>query len=154
MDRLDLTTIQNITDDFVKSLKLKLDSNGTTASGDLKNSIRGLVNQNGKYITISIQLDEYWRFIEFGTRPHFPPINAIKRWISVKPVLPKPLPSGKLPTANQLAYLIGRKISKEGTKSQPFLKPTISDFNLIGKVYDEVVKLLEYKIKELTNEME
>lgn len=149
MDRLDLTTIQDITDDFVKSLKLKLDSNKTNASNDLKNSIRGIVQQNGKYIVISIELEDYWKYVEYGTKPHFPPLSVIKKWISVKPVLPRPLPSGKLPTANQLAYLIGRKISKQGTKAQPFLKPTINDFDIIGKVYNEVTDLINKQLKDL-----
>lgn len=149
MDKLELTTLEEITDNFCQELKNKLDSNKTTASGDLKNSIRGLVQQNGKYITISIQLDDYWKYVEYGTRPHFPPINAIKKWISVKPVLPRPLKTGKLPTANQLSYLIARKISKVGTKPQPFLKPTITDFDLIGKVYNEVTELINKQIKDL-----
>lgn len=149
MDRLDLTTIQDIADRFCVELKNKLTANGTNASNDLKNSIRGIVQQNGKYIVISIEMNDYWRYIEYGTKPHFPPVSAIKRWISVKPVLPRPLPSGKLPTENQLSYLIARKISKVGTKPQPFLKPTLTDFDLIGKVYNEVTDLINKQIKDL-----
>lgn len=147
--RLDLTTIQDITNRFCVELKNKLTANNTNASNELKNSIRGIVQQNGKYIVVAIDIEDYWRFIEYGTKPHFPPINAIKKWISVKPVLPKPLPSGKLPTANQLSYLIARKISKVGTKPQPFLKPTLTDFELVKKVYDEVCNLLNKKIEEI-----
>lgn len=149
MEKLNLTTIQDITNDFVVELKNKLTANNTNASNDLKNSIRGIVKYNGKYIVVAVELEDYWRYIEYGTKPHFPPLSAIKRWISVKPVLPRPLPSGKLPTENQLAYLIGRKISKVGTKPQPFLKPTISDFDLIGKVYNEVTDLINKQIKDL-----
>lgn len=149
MKELELTTIKAITDRFCVELKNKLTANNTNASNDLKNSIRGIVQQNGKYIVISIELNEYWKFIEYGTKPHWPPPSAIKRWISVKPVLPKPLSSGKLPTENQLAYLIGRKISKVGTKPQPFLKPTLTDFELVKKVYDEVTNLLNKKIEEI-----
>ena len=148
MEKLELTTIKKITDDFVVELKNKLTTNDSNASGDLVNSIRGVVKQNGKYIVISIQLNEYWKFIENGTKPHWPPISVIKRWISVKPVLPRPTKSGKLPTDNQLAYLIGRKISKVGTKAKPFLKPTITDFDLVGKVYDEVLKIINKEIEE------
>lgn len=149
MDKLDLTTIQDITNNFVVELKNKLKANDSYASGDLVNSIRGIVKQNGKYIVISIQLEDYWKFIENGTKPHFPPVDAIKNWISVKPVLPRPLKSGKLPTDNQLAYLIGRKISKVGTKAKPFLKPTITDFDLVGKIYDEVTNLLNKQLEDL-----
>lgn len=149
MDKLELTTIKSITDNFVVELKNKLKANDSYASGDLVNSIRGIVKQNGKYIVISIQLEDYWKYIENGTKPHFPPVDAIKKWISVKPVLPRPLKSGKLPTDNQLAYLIGRKISKVGTKAKPFLKPTITDFDLVGKIYDEVTNLLNKQLEDL-----
>lgn len=149
MDKLDLTTIQDITNNFVVELKNKLKANDSYASGDLVNSIRGVVKQNGKYIVISIQLEDYWKYIENGTKPHWPPVDAIKKWISVKPILPRPLKSGKLPTDNQLAYLIGRKISKVGTKAKPFLKPTITDFDLVGKIYDEVTNLLNKQLEDL-----
>lgn len=148
MDKLDLTTIQDITNTFCNELKNTLKDNNTNSSNKLSNSIKGLVKQNGKYIVISISLEYYWKYIENGTKPHFPPIDSIKKWISVKPVLPRPLKNGKLPTTNQLAYLIGRKISKVGTKAQPFLKPTLTDFDLVGKVYDEVVKLINKQIEE------
>lgn len=148
MDKLDLTTIQDITNTFCNELKNTLKDNNTNSSNKLSNSIKGLVKQNGKYIVISISLEDYWKYIENGTKPHFPPIDSIKKWISVKPVLPRPLKNGKLPTTNQLAYLIGRKISKVGTKAQPFLKPTITSFDLVGKVYDEVVKLINKQIEE------
>lgn len=149
MDKLDLTTIQDITNDFVVELKNKLTANDSNASGNLAKSIRGIVKQNGKYIVISIQLEDYWKYIENGTKPHFPPVDAIKKWISVKPILPRPLKSGKLPTANQLAFLIARKISRVGTKAKPFLKPTITDFDLINKVYNEVVDLLNKQLEDL-----
>lgn len=149
MDKLELTTIQDITNDFVVELKNKLTANDSNASGTLAKSIRGIVKQNGKYIVISIQLEDYWKYIENGTKPHFPPVDAIKKWISVKPILPRPLKSGKLPTSNQLAFLIARKISRVGTKAQPFLKPTITDFDLINKVYNEVVDLLNKQLEDL-----
>ena len=149
MDKLDLTTIQDITNNFVIELKNKLTANGSNASGDLSKSLKGIVKQNGKYIVVSIQLNEYWKFIENGTKPHWPPLSEIRKWISVKPILPRPLASGKLPTDNQLAYLIGRKISKVGTKAKPFLKPTITDFDLVGKIYDEVTNLLNKQLEDL-----
>lgn len=150
MEKLELTTIQDITNDFVVELKNKLKANDSNASGTLSNSIRGIVKQNGKYIVISIQLEDYYQFVENGRKAgKYPPINAIKNWISVKPVLPRPLKSGKLPTANQLAFLIARKISKVGIKPKPFLKPTITDFDLINKVYNEVVNLLNKQLEDL-----
>ena len=148
---MELTTIQDITNNFCTELRNRLSNNNTDASGKLSKSIKGIVKQSGNWVTISIQMEEYWRYIENGTKPHFPPIDAIKKWISVKPVLPRPLKNGKLPTTNQLAYLIGRKIAKKGTLPQPFLKPTLTDFDLVGKVYNEVVNLIN---KQITEEIE
>ena len=148
---MELTTIQDITNNFCTELRNRLFNNNTDASGKLSKSIKGIVKQSGKWVTISIQMEDYWKYIENGTKPHFPPIDAIKKWISVKPVLPRPLKNGKLPTTNQLAYLIGRKIAKKGTLPQPFLKPTLTDFDLVGKVYNEVVNLIN---KQITEEIE
>lgn len=148
MEKLELTTIQDITNNFCTELKNTLKANDSYASGNLSNSIKGIVKQNGKYIVISIQLEDYWKYVEYGTKPHWPPISVIKKWISVKPVLPRPLKNGKLPTANQLAYLIGRKISKNGTKAKPFLKPTLTDFDLAGKIYNEVVNLINKQLEQ------
>lgn len=149
---MDLTSIQNITNQFVSELKNAL--TGTNASGTLSNSITGLVKQDDKYINISIQLEDYWKYIEYGSKPHFPPIDKIREWIKVKPVLPQPI-NGKLPTENQLAYLISRKISKVGTKPKPFLNNTISDFDLIGKIYNQVLKLIDKQLnQEIQDELE
>ena len=145
----ELTTLQEIVNAFSEEVKNKLKSNGSYASGDLEKSIKGIIKKNGKYLTISIQLNDYWRFLEYGRKPgKYPPPDVLKKWISVKPVLPRPTKSGKLPTANQLAYLIGRKISKNGIKAKPFLKPTITDFDLINKVYNEVTNLLNKQLEE------
>ena len=150
MKELELTTIKKITDDFVVELKNRLKANGSNASGTLSNSIRGIVKQNGKYIVISIQLEDYYQFVENGRKAgKYPPLSAIRKWISVKPVLPRPTKSGKLPTQNQLAFLIARKISKVGTKAKPFLSNTIKDFDLVGKVYNEVLTLINKQLEDL-----
>ena len=57
----------------------------------------------------------------------FPPVSAIERWIEVKPVLPRPMSNGKLPTNKQLAYLIGRKIAIEGISPKPLLQRSVDD---------------------------
>lgn len=151
---IELTTIKDITNNFCTELRNTLSNNGTDASGELSKSIKGIVKQDGKWVIISIQMEEYWRYIENGTKPHFPPIDAIKKWITIKPVLPRPLKNGKLPTTNQLAYLIGRKIAQKGTLPKPFFNPTLNDFDLVGKVYNEVLNLIEEQItKEIDKEL-
>lgn len=55
-------------------------------------------------------------FVEFGTKPHFPPPAALEKWARIK--LGSPNPSAT-------AFLIARKISRTGTKAQPFMTPAI-----------------------------
>lgn len=152
MNTLDLTSIKEIVDTFISSCKQTLESKGINSSGNLSKSIKGIVKMNDKYLTISISLEDYWKYIEYGTNPHFPPVDKIREWIRVKPVLPRPLPSGKLPTENQLAFLIGRKISKFGTKPKPFLNNTKEEFDLVGKVYNATLELITKQIEQEINE--
>ncbi len=53
--------------------------------------------------------------------------------------------NGKLPTTDQLAYLIGRKISKEGTQAYMYLNKTIDSLNnwISRKIEDAVQQDLE-----------
>lgn len=152
MNTLDLTSIKEIVDTFISSCKQTLESKGINSSGNLSKSIKGIVKMNDKYLTISISLEDYWKYIEYGTNPHFPPVDKIREWIRVKPVLPRPLASGKLPTENQLAYLIGRKISKFGTKPKRFLNNTKEEFDLVGKVYNATLELITKQIEQEINE--
>ena len=152
MENLDLTTIKDIVAEFAEEVKQTLQQNGSNASGALSKSIKGVVKMDDKYLIVALSMEDYWKYIEYGTKPHFPPVDKIKSWITVKPVLPRPLANGKLPTENQLAFLIGRKISRFGTKPKPFVYNTMENFNLIGKVYDETLRLVIEQIQKQITE--
>ena len=104
------------------------------ATGDLLNSVEVRVEHNGGTYEVQLDLAEYWRYVEMDTEPHWPPPSAILKWIRAKPVLPRPLKNGKLPTPEQLAFLIGRKIAVFGTKGHPDLTDSVEDMN---KAYQE-----------------
>ena len=105
------------------------------ASGELLNSVDNVrVEYNGTEYEVKLDLAEYWRYVEMDTEPHWPPPSAILKWIRAKPVLPRPLKNGKLPTPEQLAFLIGRKIAVFGTKGHPDLTDSVGDMN---KAYQE-----------------
>ena len=99
------------------------------ASGKLLNDIRAHVEYDGQTYEVQLDLWNYWRYIEMNTAPHWPPPSAILKWIQIKPVLPRPMKNGKLPTPQQLAYLIGRKIAVFGTKGIPDLTDSVEDMN-------------------------
>ena len=79
------------------------------------NDVSTMVQQGDQAWTVSIRLNEYWKYVEEGTKPHWPPPSAILKWITVKPVIPRPDAKGRIPSPKSLAYLIGRKISEDGT---------------------------------------
>lgn len=99
------------------------------ATGDLLNSVEAHVEYDGRAYEVQLDLADYWRFVEMDTAPHWPPPSAILNWIKAKPVLPRPMKNGKLPTPQQLAFLIGRKIAVFGTKGKPDLTDTVEEMN-------------------------
>ena len=105
------------------------------------------IDRKGYHITIT--LPEYAAYLNDGTKPHWPPVDKIREWIKVKPVLPRPGRNGKLPSTEQLAYLIGRKISKVGTKPTKIIDRTINDFDLINKLVSHLEQELAKELSEL-----
>lgn len=58
-------------------------------SGDLLNTVSFEVEQNGESFEVSLNLMDYWKYVEYGRRPHYPSIQALMNWIQVKPILPR-----------------------------------------------------------------
>lgn len=128
---MELTELQKVLQDYAKDVtdryKDVLANNGHIASKDLVNSIKTEVKVGDAAYEVTMTLKDYWKYVENDTRPHFPPPSALIRWIEVKPVIPRPMANGKLPTTKQLAYLIGRKIATEGTTGTHDLEKTKTD---------------------------
>lgn len=82
----------------------------------LDQTITTEVTVDGKSFTASLNMNHYWKYLEEGTRPHWPPSSAILNWVEIKPVIPRPDGNGRIPTPKQLAFLISRKIAKHGTE--------------------------------------
>ena len=99
------------------------------ASGELLNSVEYIIEKDDRQIEVSLKLEDYWKYVEYGREPgKFPPPDKIMEWIKVKPVLPRQK-NGKLPTPQQLSFLIGRKISEEGIDATNALQHTIREIN-------------------------
>lgn len=102
----------------VELYRANLQESGRPASGALSESLHTEVVVGDRAIGVDFHVLEYWKYIEHGTRPHWAPIAPLKRWVEVKPLLPRPLASGKLPTTTQLAYMVQHKIAREGTEGR------------------------------------
>lgn len=129
------------------------------ASGKLLNSIEyTITDKKGTYV-VSLKLQDYWKWIEGGRPPTTGGGNgdlrrAILDWIKVKPVLPRADKNGKLPTPQQLAYLISRKIHNEGYEGTQDLRKaqdTVWDrfvfeiYEAIDKDWDKaLIKIFKY----------
>lgn len=144
--KLDIVPINRIAEELAKSYREQLSADGKNASGTLSNTSSYLVNYNGTLLKISLLLEDYWKYVENDTKPHFPPIDKIRQWIKVKPILPTAR-KGKLPTEKQLAYLIARKISKVGTKGSHSLQSTLDKANIYNKVINEIQNQIIEKLK-------
>jgi hypothetical protein len=89
---------------------------GISTGGDLKKSIRHEVFIQGQKWVVRVGSNiKYAVFVHEGTRPHFPPSAPIKKWAYKKLGL-------RGQELDNATYLIQRKISKEGTEAQPFMK--------------------------------
>lgn len=97
------------------------------ATGTLSNSMQKIVQIGEDEFSVSVSIAEYWKYLNYDTRPHWPNVGAIRQWIEVKPVKPRVDNGKRLPTVDQLAFLIGRKISIEGTKGTHFFDKAKDD---------------------------
>ena len=86
------------------------------------NTVQAMIREGDEAWTVTINLNDYWKYVEEDTAPHWPPPDAILRWVEIKPVIPRPDSRGRIPSPRSLAYLIGRKISKFGTTGSHDLK--------------------------------
>lgn len=133
--------IKDVLNDFGKYLveeyKDQLILNDVNASDELYNSVVYSVSQNKNVFEVKLELADYWKYVENGRKAgKWPPISAIEKWIEIKPVLPRPMDNGKLPTTQQLAFLISRKIGLEGIAPRPLLQKSVDN---IWNVFEEYI---------------
>lgn len=118
--------------------KEKLTEDDRIASGRLISSVNSKVVVDNNEFVVELSLEDWWKYIEYGTKPHFPPVSKILEWVNVKRILPTPMANGKLPTEKQLAWMIAKKIERVGTEGTPNLSDSL----------DEMVMEYETKIEE------
>ena len=144
-----LAVLEDLATDIRENYKDHLELHDRIASGDLLRSVSTEVEVNGTTYTVWLNLADYWQYVENDTKPHWPPKAAIDRWICIKPVLPRPDGSGRIPTPDQLSFLIRRKIAREGTKGSHDLRDTK---NAVLPAYEE--RLLEALERDALNYIE
>lgn len=141
MDELiDYSEVAAVLADLAKDIEqgykdtLLQDRHYTTLGSEqrLIDSVKTRVEVGEHSYEVVMDLNSYWKYLENGTAPHWPPREAILNWIRIKPVLPYPDSLGRRPSENQLAYLISRAMAgfspnpniKGGTKASHGLQRT------------------------------
>lgn len=112
------------------------------APDSLINSVHTKVIAGGRVLAVDMDLNSYWKYVEWDTRPHWSPSGCLLNWITAKPVLPSPDKNGKIPTPKQLDFLVRRKIAREGTQGSHDLQHTAEELNAEyeQKIADAVVQ--------------
>ena len=131
MELLDLTELQQVLQDFATDIRDRymdvLANNDHIASRTLVDSIKTQVVIGDNYYDVTMTLEDYWKYVEYDSKPHSPPPDAILKWIQIKPVIPRPGADERIPTPKQLAFLIGQKIATWGTTGTHDLEQTKED---------------------------
>lgn len=147
--------VYEICQGITQAIKDTIFSKRLDASGNLSNSIETYFDIEGETYSVIIELADYWKYVEDGRRPgKFPPPNQIKDWIRFKRVVPSAKSSRKVPSTDQLAYLIGRKIATQGTKATHFLSETLESpkvLEMLGEIEDLVADSF---VKEINEEID
>lgn len=107
----------------VKRVQINILNEGAVDTNEL---IQGIdYDLDGLVSTIrpSSKADKYAAAVEYGSRPHWPPIQALEGWAQ-RHGIP--------------AFLVARKIAREGTKERPFWQPSYEELaDYVGNDLDD-----------------
>ena len=111
---------------------------------ELKDKIKFVMNVNGNFYEIIFNAPSYWKYANDGRdKGGVPPVNVIADWVKRRNITPYALKNGKLPTTDQLAFMIANAIARDGTK---FHGPT--GIHFLEKSIDEQKSYWDDKISE------
>jgi hypothetical protein len=138
--------LETLGDQIIDVYRRKLFDGGTNATGLLGNSLSCIVKTENGIYDLYLSLQDYWKYVENGRQPgKFPPLDAIKQWIQAKPVIPDAR-TGKLPTLEQLTFLISRSIANNGIPAKNYLTDTIREFEYDPQFYEAINKDIERNV--------
>lgn len=137
---------------FTVALQQFLRQRDKVASGKLYNSLHTTIEVEGQVFTVLLHSEDYLKWVDEGRRPgKFPPVDKIRQWIRVKPVMPHPDKHGRLPSENSLAYLIGSSIAKNGIEPTHIIDKTVDSYQLERRVREAIMAEMERLVEDLIN---
>lgn len=135
----------------IKNYTAELLKNYTAQMPDdyrIKNSVSFSVEKSSEFAySVTINLPEYWKYIEYGRRPgKQPPLEKIASWISVKRIAPSTTKGA--PSIKGLAFVIARKIGREGLPAHNYMQKAFDKTSIEG-VSSAVLEQIKDKIHDL-----
>lgn len=91
--------------------------------GYLKNNIR--LGETSDTM-VEIVMPDYALYVEYGSNPHMPPVDAIAEWAKQKGI------------GEEFAWPIALSIKERGTKAHPFIRPVLK--NRLKPLFEEAMK--------------
>jgi hypothetical protein len=120
------TSLRSLGGLTVQRLSQGLKESNSDASGRLDASIGFNIKATSKGVDLNITMLDYWEFVDGGRKPGKPaPVNKILEWLTYPNVRDK-MRGGQNDSSfseseqKSLAFLISRKIGREGTKGTDF----------------------------------
>lgn len=168
---VDVTRLYDIADKIIDRYVARLKELDAQGTGNLINSIRANVDLRDQIVYLTMDVLDYWYFIENGRGPSHAngwanPIEDLSTWISSKIQRGKfmPKPGHPLPTTQkeirQVSWAVYKKITKKGyerlgEKAMPLQRTLDSSMDLLqefaGVVADQIGKEVEAEFATLNN---
>lgn len=106
-----------------------------------------VVDENGRpvgRVFLAPPADRYGLYVELGTRPHFPPPGALDGWVKRHIGVVSRLGITGDREVREVAFLIGRKIARQGTKGQFFFERALeeNEGRVVAVMEEEMAKAL------------
>ena len=140
-DPIKIIRISEVCNQIADIYRKKMDAAGYNKQGELYN-FKWTTEWKDNLFEVYFDLPQYFPFAENGRRPgKFPPPDAILKWVQFKRLVPRPGRDGKVPSTNQLVYLISRKIATKGTQGKHLFEKTLDDPSL-DNLADKLVELI------------
>jgi hypothetical protein len=142
---MDLTnTTQAVTESlelFREAMKEQLSSKNINASGKLDDSIEDVMVTSDGFVSGSVRALSYWYYTNYGRGPTVRGSSGkgvvrekVRQWIDDKGIVPRDAANGRKVTKDELAFLIARKIHREGYEAKLYISeveeqviPIVSD---------------------------
>ena len=146
-DPIKIIGVTEVCNQIADIYRKKMDAADYNKQGELYN-FKWTTEWKDNIFELYFDLPPYFYFAENGRRPgKFPPPYAILKWVQFKRLVPKPGRDGKVPSTNQLVYLISRKIATKGTEGKHLFEKTLDDPNL-DNLADKLVELISAEFEK------